>query len=160
MGVPPGAKYKMTRLKGTILFLQQISSSYRALAFQVIQENEDRIIDLNLQQLYDGLNADGSPIEPEYTPFTVAIKRRKGQPSDRVTLRDTGDFWEGIALKVFETEFELIGTDSKTDKLKAKYGDLIIGLSEESRLRLLNDILIPGLALKFKDLYHQYQNAA
>jgi len=58
----------------------------------IIAKNEAQMVDLNIQQMMGGRRSDGSNIEPEYTPFTVQIKKAKGQPYDRVTLRDEGDF--------------------------------------------------------------------
>ena len=58
--------------------------------------NEAQICELNSEkQLYDyGVNALGVDISDyqPYAPLTIGIKRSKGQPSDRVTLRDNGDF--------------------------------------------------------------------
>ena len=53
-------------------------------------------------QLFDGLDKEGKEIVNEqggkYSPTTVRIKQEKGQPTDRVTLRDTGD-WQNAAAR-------------------------------------------------------------
>lgn len=92
------------------------------------------IVKLNQGQLSLGLNAQGNKIEPEYSPFTIEEKKRKGQPTDRVTLKDTGAFWDSIYLgDVTIQKFSVDATDEKTDKLIKKYGGQILGLSPESK---------------------------
>lgn len=145
----------MDQIEGLISSLKNIRDNYLVMASDVLSDNTDKIEDLNLMQLNDGENYDGSQIEPFYTPFTVAQKKRKGQPYDRVTLRDTGAFYKGIQANIFQNKFEMIGTDAKTAKLENKYGNLIIGLSDDSKETLVKDILTPGLVQKFKEALPQ-----
>jgi hypothetical protein len=98
-------------------------------------ENEKEIVSLNQEQLYDkGVRANNTPVGSEYpyTQFTKAIKARKGQRIDHVTLKDTGDFYKSFELIVTDKSFEIIAKDSKTEKLKDKYKPEILGLTEES----------------------------
>jgi len=106
---------------------------------------EAEIIDYNTEtQLYDkGQAADGTPIEPPYSPVTEYIKRLKGQPTDRVTLRDTGDFHQSFAIDWRSTEFEIYATDPKTGKLVRGYGKEIFGLDEIGLQQLRDDLLEP-----------------
>ena len=94
---------------------------------------QDFAIDLNQGQLNEGQNIDKSDIIPEYSRTTVSIKKSKNQISDRVTLRDTGDFYKSFKLKAENDSFSISATDSKTNKLQKKYGTKILGLSEESK---------------------------
>ncbi|WP_128547212.1 hypothetical protein [Larkinella soli] len=103
---------------------------------EVIEENSDYIRRLNQERLYRGENVDGSPIEPAYKPLTIAIKRRKNQPTDRVTLRDKGGFYDKIFTKVFDRTFSVDDSDPKAEGLKKKYGDGILGLSEDDKAEL------------------------
>ncbi|OJW78439.1 hypothetical protein [Spirosoma sp. 48-14] len=106
----------------------------------VIAANAVLIADLNRKQLAAGIRADNSAISPYYRPDTVQIKRDKGQRTDRVTLHDTGDFYESIFTAVFDQAFDLEATDPKTEELKAKYGDDILGLTPENRAVLIEVI--------------------
>jgi len=94
---------------------------------------QDFAIDLNQGQLNEGQNIDKSDIIPEYSRTTISIKKSKNQISDRVTLRDTGDFYKSFKLKAENDSFSISATDSKTNKLQKKYGTKILGLSEESK---------------------------
>lgn len=111
----------------------------------IIENNKEAIESLNQEQLNDGVDSRGEDIKPAYSPMTIRIKRLKGQPTDRVTLHDKGDFYQGIQLKKVGTIYDLTGTDSKTGKLEAKYGKDIIGLSEENKEVVLEQILKPEL---------------
>ena len=74
--------------------------------------------DLQREQLFSGINAEGDPIEPEYSPRTVAIKKKKGQPTDRVTLRDTGDFYKGVFMDPRE---DIYVVDSATADVHVRF---------------------------------------
>lgn len=116
----------------------------------VADENQN-ILDLNRNnQLYDkGLRADGSKVKPAYTSFTKKIKKEKGQVYDRVTLKDTGDFYNSFKLNLTSFDFEIGATDSKTDELTAKYGEGIFGLTIENK-RKLSDKLAKTLLIKIR----------
>ena len=62
---------------------------------KALEQNQQKIVELNVKQLYEyGINSLGIRIDTydPYSPYTVRVKKEKGQPYDRVTLRDTGDF--------------------------------------------------------------------
>lgn len=139
----------MKQIDALIYALQQIKENYREMALEVVAEHEEEIAELNRAQLRAGIRPDGSEITPAYAASTIAIKQRKGQPFDRVTLKDKGDYHKGIEIDVFPDSFELIGTDSKTAKLRTKYG-ANIGLTEESKVLLAQNILAPNLVDKMR----------
>lgn len=91
------------------------------------------IFNFERNRLFRGQNANKTKISPLYTPFTKRIKRFKGQPTDRVTLKDTGDFYAamGIIIDRNRKAFLLINRDSKIAKLTRKYGNYILGLTPE-----------------------------
>lgn len=120
-------------------------------AREVIEENRPLLEDMNALQLKEGLRSDGSDITPFYTPFTIQLKQEKGQPTDRVTLYDTGAFWEGIHAQVSGNILEFIGTDSKTAELEEKYGEKILGLSEDNKSEFVNAYLRDGVLLKLRN---------
>ena len=108
-----------------------------------LKELESYIIALNTRkQLYDkGIDSTGRPLRP-YTNFTKSIKRRKGQPVNRTTLKDTGDFYEGFKVKEYGNFLELMSTDNKSQKLKDKYGTDIFGLTPENTLLVADKLRI------------------
>lgn len=106
----------------------------------VVAANAVLLEEMNRQQLAAGIRADGSEITPDYTRATVQIKQGKGQPTDKVRLKDTGSFYQSIFVDVFKDAFEMKADDGKTLDLKAKYGDLILGLTEANKLAFANYI--------------------
>lgn len=120
----------------------------------IIEENDGYIIDMNAeQQLYEqGVNTYGVKIMDykPYQPLTIRIKREKGQPIDRVTLRDTGDFQSSFYLEVGNEQFEIKANDWKTDDLIKKYGREILGLTDENLSELIWDFIYPDILEKAK----------
>lgn len=97
-----------------------------------IRKNQERIILAQQGQLFSGINSSGQEIVPEYTSLTKFLKAEKGQPFDRVTLLDTGAFYNAFEVEVFEDAFTIENMDEKRDQLVSKYGADIIGLTLES----------------------------
>lgn len=112
--------------------LRQFQNSTTDLMFDEIASKEQDVLDLNRdEQLYQGVRADGSAITPPYKPITVQIKQRLGQPTDRVTLRDTGDFYDSFEIEFNQDDFQIVATDRKTAGLQSKYKN-ILGLNDSS----------------------------
>lgn len=115
-----------------------------------IVEKYDYIIgDMNAQdQLYErGINRNNEElmsIDP-YKDITVQIKRFRGQPYDRVTLRDEGDFHRSINVTARHNEFEIYATDIKTESLIRKYGDDMLGLTDDNIIELTWEYIYPEL---------------
>lgn len=116
------------------------------------------IIDANAEeQLFEqGINRLGVDIMDyrPYTPLTIAIKKEKGQPTDRVTLRDEGDFHSSFYLEVGDTQFEIKAADFKTEDLIKKYGRQILGLTNENIAELIWQYVYPDLLNKAKKMIY------
>ena len=114
-------------------------------------EAEDTIIDMNISQLYDsGERRDGTKITPAYAPETVAIKKKKGQPTNRVTLRDTFNWQASFWVQFYPDGFEIKASDWKTERLVAKYGDGILGLQDEMVKVLCENYYLPRLITELR----------
>ncbi len=112
--------------------LKKLPVTLSATVVEVVRDNA-YVLELdNQEQLQEGLDASNRDITPEYTFFTIEEKEQKGQPTDRVTLRDSGDFYRGIVARVRGEAVEMVGTDSKTPELQQKYGTAVLGLSDEA----------------------------
>ncbi len=98
------------------------------------------IIDLNTKsQLYQqGIDSNGISLKEYsknfgYSNNTKAIKEEKGQPTDRITLKDTGEFYESFYVKLFGTDLMIFANPLKDDtNLYDEWGNDIVGLTEES----------------------------
>lgn len=123
---------------------------------EIIQENEAFIVNMNSEdQLYDkGITREGVSISKyaPYRPFTIKIKKQKGQPTSRVTLMDEGDFYNSFYVDVGPDRFEIKASDFKTRDLMKKYGDEILGLTPENVRELIVHYILPNLQEKFKQI--------
>lgn len=100
-------------------------------------------------QLYQGIDANAQPITPPYKPFTVQVKRIKGQPTNRVTLLDTEDFYKSMYIDRDLTQITIKASDYKTAQLMAKYGKDILGLTPKNIARLV-DLIRENYINKFR----------
>ena len=107
----------------------------RAIKNLIIEYNTDN-------QLYEqGIDADGESLG-EYSLKTIAIKISKGQPTDRVPLKDTGDFYKSFRVVAGKDSFEITANTVKDDSdLIETYGESIIGLTDESKAELIFNLL-------------------
>jgi len=116
---------------------------------EIIENNDAEIIEWNSEeQLFEkGITANGVSIATfaPYSPVTVEIKQGKGQPTDRVTLRDTGDFHNSFFLDIDKEKFEIYASDWKTRTLTDLYGEDIFGLTPDNIKDLKEYILLPEL---------------
>lgn len=108
---------------------------------------------LNNEQLDQGVDAKGRQMRtykakyPDvYTRFTIKKKQEKGQPYNRVTLKDTGKFREGLQVKSYPGHASIIGDTTKPE------GDIMdnidvneaLGITDEN-IAELNQVLRPVL---------------
>lgn len=124
----------------------------------IIWENEAYIVDMNAEeQLFEqGINRLGVKISDyaPYSPVTIEIKEAKGQPTNRVTLRDEGDFESSFFLEVGDKQFEIKASDFKTEDLIKKYGRQILGLTDENIAALIWQYIFPDLMKKAKNVLY------
>lgn len=102
---------------------------------KAVEEKKEDIVEMNVSQLYDeGVNRLGIAISTyaPYAPRTIQLKTKKGQPTDRVTLRDTGAFHKSFTLEIGPVGFYITATDYKTQELVDKYGANIFGLTSDN----------------------------
>ena len=124
------------------------------IAVSVLEELDGFMADLNREQLAKkGVNSDGSDIRPEYSGVTEILKRSKSGTAgitSHVTLFDTGDFHKSIFAEIFPDEVIMDATDSKLFDLEAKYGDKILGLTDES-IKKVREKFNPLFIKKFNE---------
>ena len=97
------------------------------------KETQEFIIFVLQEQLFQ-TGEDGKGVQiGMYSPFTIEIKKRKGQPFDRVTLKDTGDFYDSYTITPIPGGFIIDANDEKEDKnLFDIYGDDILLPNQDS----------------------------
>lgn len=103
------------------------------LFLQSARENEELALDLNRSQLLEkGIDSTGKSLG-KYKESTKARKRKKGQPTEHITLYDEGKFQGRMVLKAKAIPIFIDSSDSKTPLLKEKYGDSILGLTTRNK---------------------------
>lgn len=95
------------------------------IAAQTMEDTRSDFIEWQKEQLYTGKTRTGAKIKPKYRMRTVRYKIKKGQPYDRVTLKDRGDFYNAIFVDVREVTYVVDSHDWKSYKLQAKYSENI-----------------------------------
>ena len=109
-------------------------------------------------QLYRrGINGRGEKIMSymPYTAKTIQNKKRKGQPTTRVTLRDTGAFHKSMFV-VFDSEgFYVTASDEKTEELVKKYGEEIFRLTDKNFTRIVRSHIRKELVKRLKRAIRQ-----
>ena len=115
----------------------------KAWYFAIDIDLQNNIIKLNtIDQLFnEGVDSLGDSLG-EYSPFTVELKKIKGQPTDRITLKDTGDFYRTFKVEVKDDSFFINANPIKDDSnLFDDFGSEIVGLTEENQIKVSKTIL-------------------
>lgn len=125
----------------------------------IIRDKEDVIVSaIADDQLYRrGINGRGEKIMSymPYTAKTIQNKKRKGQPTTRVTLRDTGAFHKSMFV-VFDSEgFYITASDEKTEELIKKYGEEIFRLTDKNFTRIVHSHIRKELVKRLKRAIRQ-----
>jgi hypothetical protein len=132
--------------------VEQLQSSINDSIQESINKNKDEIKQLQTQeQLFQGQNSKGVDIKPAYANSTIKIKRRKGLPTDRVTLFDSGDFYRSLEVIAGKNNAVIRTVISYSVFLVSKYAD-ILGLDEESWTKFLAEYTIPTIKKNFDDI--------
>lgn len=126
--------------------LTVIDKELEQLALDAAMEHYDVIIDMNVEdQLFKrGIDSTGNQL-PSYAPITIHIKQAKGQPTDRMTLRDEGDFHSRFRIERTADGLRILSEDYKTEMLVRNYGEEIFGLTEENLQTFIEDCVYPQL---------------
>ena len=120
----------------------------------IVRDKEDVIVSaIADDQLYRrGVNGRDEKIM-DYMPYkasTIRIKKRKGQPTTRVTLRDTKAFHDAMFV-VFDSDgFYITSSDGKTQELVDKYGEEIFRLTDKNFNRIIRSHVRKELIKRIK----------
>ena len=133
--------------------LKKYKDSINEYMEDITRSIEDEIKEINVHQQYDlGQDRNGDSITPEYAESTIRYKRRKGQPTDRVTLQDTGQYHDTFKIRYENEGFELYANDWKAGFLDKKYGKEIYGLQDEAARELADQVYQPRMIQKLKTM--------
>lgn len=126
--------------------LTRIRNSIQAEAENIVKRLDDKIIDfIKEKQLFEkGIDGKGQRLQ-EYTLFTKALKKQKGQPTNRTTLLDEEDFYDGFFVKLQGRDLFFNSTNEKTPELIGKYGKDIFTLTVSNNKLVDRDIMLKEL---------------
>ena len=144
---------EMEAITNLIDNLKKYKDSINEYMEDITRSIEDEIKEINVHQQYDlGQDRNGDSITPEYAESTIRYKRRKGQPTDRVTLQDTGQYHDTFKIRYEDEGFELYANDWKAGFLDKKYGKEIYGLQDEAARELADQVYQPRMIQKLKTM--------
>lgn len=122
----------------------------------ILQDSEiqQKIIHLNtINQLFekgeDSLGRKLDDLGGGYSPYTIMKKIEKGQPFDRVTLKDTGDYYDSYKISAPNgADYIIIITNPTKDgkNIETEWGGFIVGLNTGNTQWLIYEVrerLIP-----------------
>lgn len=133
-------------IEKTIENIKALKENLDDIILDAVAEEEEFIVGLNKKALSEGFKADGSPTG-QYSTFTIFSKRLKGQPFSHVTLKDTGDFYDSLFIKLLDDGFEIRSSSQnseKTGSIRENYPNAL-GLNqkglEQARIKLKPKII-------------------
>ena len=133
-------------------FLDSVENTTYEVFRRGVNENSFILEDgISEEQLFEkGIDGVGRKL-PGYSPLTISIKRSKGQPIDRTTLRDTGDFHRSITIKASGDFIVVESDDPKAGDLIRRYGIDILKPTTENIKDFYNDYIEEELRKEFND---------
>jgi hypothetical protein len=114
----------------------------------IVESNTDSILQLQEDQMYEGKDIDGNDIALDgrgYSKRTFEIKEAKGQPTDRVTLKDTGAFYASLQVVVENGALEITGNTDYSAELIERTGESIFGLNQSKKEQFGENVVLPAI---------------
>lgn len=125
-----------------------------------LSEIQNKAIEFNREQLQEGKDVNDNTINTiggnPYRPYTVRIKKSKGQETNIVTLKDSGKFYKTFRFKTVQNGYEIIADFQKED------GDIrdnffnrfdFLGLEYTYLYELVFDYIYPELSKMIRAKY-------
>lgn len=119
--------------------------SQREIWFYVFQDTtlKNKVLDfIRIDQLFEeGINEDGQVIGT-YSIVTETVYNPEKVAGSHYTLRDTGDFYRSFMMQVLPDGIIVDADGIKEDgtDLLQKFTDKILGLTDESKIKLIEEI--------------------
>lgn len=144
-------RYNNTSLRSLTYRLRKFKPILDECLRDVIEEHEKEIVDMIRSQLWSGFNGYEENIIPPYADRTIKRKISKGQPTDRVTLKDTGAFYQSLSIEFDNDGFRVVSDDKKAVHLLSRYGEDVLRLANKNLKELLTQYIRPILGERLKE---------
>lgn len=122
---------------------------------RIVDDNNEVLVQLQRDQLSEGIDITGNERVDHYAPMTIAIKneygRGLGAVTDHVTFYMTGSMYESLFYKSEGDEFAITSPLETYDKMIDRIGPDKFGLSPEQRLYFAENVTLPKFAEIFKE---------
>lgn len=98
----------------------------------MINDNKQTLIDANRRQLREGERKDGTQIGT-YLPYTIQKRQERGLQTSYIDLYYEGGFYSRMYVETKGMTFLISSKDWKLDMLEDRYGEMILGISNENK---------------------------
>jgi hypothetical protein len=134
--------------------LDEMKASINVSIKQSIDSNKKVLIDQQTEgQMNKGKDSNNISFVPSYATSTKTIKRGKGQPTDRVTLKDTGKLYDSITIQANTTQAVISTNVNYFKYLVAHYDkNSILGIQEQATEEFLKKYTVPQIEKNFKTI--------
>jgi hypothetical protein len=131
--------------------LKELKASINPTIQETINRTKPLLIDEQTNgQMYKGEDSEGKQFVPSYALSTRVIKRKKGQPTNRVTLKDSGDLYKSIKIDA-KTNDMIISANVEYFKYLVTHYDqnTILGLQPEFLEQYTKQVILKNLKRKW-----------
>jgi len=134
--------------------LKQLKDSINPTIQETINKHKPLIIDQQTEeQMFEGKDSEGLNFVPKYALSTKKIKQKKGQPTNRVTLKDSGDLYKSITVDALTNEMIIKANVEYFKYLVVHYNrNKILGLNEEFLDKFTCKLIVPNIQTKWKSI--------
>lgn len=124
-----------------------LAKNWAKLRSDALEKTKEIALDIITDdQLFDkGIDGDGNKLPLPYAPFTIDIKKLLGQPTDRITLKDTGSFYDGFFGNINGDDIITGSSDSKSSDLHQEWGQSISSMTKENSAKYAREEVLPIL---------------
>lgn len=144
-------KYYNASMRNLVYRLRKFKPILEQCLKEEIENHADILCQWTRERLWIGLDGYLKSIKPPYAQRTIKKKLRKGQPVDRVTLRDTGEFYASFYIEFDADGFRVVSNDEKAKFLLAKYGEQILRISNGDFNYFIREYIRPILMKRLKE---------
>lgn len=118
-----------------------------------VDANKGLIKDEQIKQFFAGQDANTKTIVPSYAVSTIIAKRKKNQPTNRVTLRDSGELYKSISVIAKKDTYEINTGVDYFKYLVTKYDqNELLGLQQQFKQDFTQRYIIPNISKRFREI--------
>jgi hypothetical protein len=131
--------------------VKEMESNVNAWIQEAFEHFKSDAIELNKNQLSQGLTNEGKSLSPYSTPYKK-VRVKYGRPTSPKDLNLTGEHYKGFYGKAEQNFFEMGSENWKANILQHNWGE-IYGIPEEQIDEFLEQKIFPFVAQKFVELF-------